>query len=246
MRDFDKETTVADVAVRHPESKPVLEQLGLDYCCRGATTLERAARESGHTLAEVRAEIEKAVEAARAKSAAAKDWSAATVSELAEHIVSAHHVFMKTQLPRLAGLFDRVIAAHERHGEMLRAVRKEFDGLREEIEAHLMKEEQILFPYIQQLDQYRPGSGPAPASHCGTVQNPIRQMMHEHENAGAALARMRELTSEYALPSGACATFEALYTGLKGIETDLHEHIHLENNILFPKAIEIEARVAVE
>ena len=241
MNDFTKETTVAEVAVRHPEAKPVLERLGIDYCCGGAKKLECAARESGHTLSEVRQRIEKAIEARKAQGHGERDWFAATAGKLAQHILDTHHVYVKTQLPRLTDLFTKVISAHgERHGETLRAVQQVFESLKAEIEPHLMKEEQILFPYILQLDQYRPGSGPPPVSHCGTVQNPIRQMELEHENAGNALARIRELTSDYTLPDDACPSFEALYEGLKGLEADLHEHIHLENNILFPKAIEIE------
>ena len=244
MNDFTKDKTVAEVAVRHPEAKPILERLGIDYCCGGGATLEAAAKSAGHAVSEVRAEIEKAVQDQRARGASARDWSAVSAGDLAQHILDTHHVYMKTQLPRLADLFKKVISAHgERHGETLRAAQQVFHELKAEIEAHLMKEEQILFPYILQLDAYRPGSGPPPASHCGTVQNPIRQMEHEHESAGSALARIRELTSDHTLPEDACPSFEALYEGLKGMEADLHEHIHLENNILFPRAIEIEREV---
>lgn len=241
MNEFTKDTTVAEVAVRYPEAKPVLERLGIDYCCGGAATLEVAAKAAGHSASEVRAEIEKAMQDQKARGASARDWSVAGAGELAQHILDTHHVYMKTNLPRLVDLFTKVISAHgERHGEMLRAAQQVFHALKAEIEMHLMKEEQILFPHILQLDAYRPGSGPPPTSHCGTVQNPIRQMVHEHENAGSALARIRELTSDYTLPGDACPSFEALYDGLRGMEADLHEHIHLENNILFPRAIEIE------
>jgi len=231
------------VAVRYPEAKPVLERLGIDYCCGGTETLDAAAQASGHTVAEVEAEVEKALEDRVEEGKSAKDWSTASAGELAQHILDTHHVYMKTQLSRLTDLFGKVVSAHgERHGETLRAVQQVFHSLKAEIEAHLMKEEQILFPCILQLDQYRPDSGPPPVSGCGTVQNPIRQMKHEHENAGAALARIRELTSDYTLPGDACASFEALFEGLKGLDTDLHEHIHLENNILFPRTVEIEQR----
>ena len=103
-----------------------------------------------------------------------------------------------------------------------------------------MKEEQILFPYIRQIEAYANRNGPKPEVHCGSVANPITQMEFEHDNAGNALVEMRKLTDNYARPEDACKTFDALYEGLAAMEADLHEHIHLENNILFPKAIELE------
>jgi regulator of cell morphogenesis and NO signaling len=148
---------------------------------------------------------------------------------------------MREALPRLDNLLNTVIGAHgARHGDMLRALRTTFAGLRQEIEMHLMKEEQVLFPYIRQMEESVSRSGAVPPMHCGTVRNPVRQMEAEHENAGEALASMRSLTEDYTLPADACPTFAALYEGLQDMEADLHEHIHLENNILFPRAEQME------
>jgi len=247
MSEIDTKATVGEVAVKHPEAKLVFEKLGIDYCCGGAAALEVAAEKSGHSVREVVSEIEKAIGAGEESPEDRKDWSEARAKDLAEHILGTHHVFMKSQLPRLTDLFEKVIAAHgEKHGEMLRSVREVFFDLKAEIEAHLMKEEQILFPYILALDDYVTQGGARPVSHCGTVRNPIRQMEHEHENAGRALEWMRELTSDYALPEDACASFEALYEGLKQMEADLHEHIHLENNVLFPKSEALEDKALGE
>lgn len=243
MNKLNPDQTVADVATHIPAAKRVFERLGIDYCCGGGDKLTKAAQASGHSLDEIQNEIDKAVKAEEERGVDARDWSSATAGQLAQHILDTHHGFMKTQLPRLTDLFKKVISAHgDQHGDMLNELRRIFEGLKAEIEAHLMKEEQILFPYIFQLDAYRPGSGPPPESHCGTVQNPIRQMEYEHDNAGAALIRMREVTSDYTPPDDACPSFEELYEGLKALETDLHEHIHLENNVLFPKAVEVEER----
>lgn len=247
MADFNEDTTVAEVAVRYPDAKPVLERMGIDYCCGGDARLADAARESGHTVSEVRDAVEQAAREREGRGEAARDWSRADASELAQHILDTHHVYMKTHLPRIEELFAKVIAAHgERHGEMLRAARHVFLDLQFEIEMHLMKEERVLFPMIRDLEDYRPGSGPLPTGHCGTVEKPVAQMEHEHDNAGGALERLREITSDYALPADACPSFEALYDGLKEMEADLHEHIHLENNILFPRALELEREACGE
>ena len=109
-----------------------------------------------------------------------------------------------------------------------------------------MKEEQILFPYIRQIEEYATTKGPKPQVHCGTVANPITQMEHEHGNAGNALKRMRELTNNYTLPDDGCTTFSTLYEGLAAMEDDLHEHIHLESSILFPKAIDMEVKAGLK
>lgn len=151
---------------------------------------------------------------------------------------------MKKQMPRIDALLDTVLAAHRPHADMIMAMRRVFDSLRMEIDEHLMKEEMILFPYIKQLDAMAANREPFSPMHCGTVANPIRQMQHEHDSAGAALAELRKLTSDYTLPGDDCLTFAELYQSLQELEADLHEHIHLENNILFPKAIQIEDTLA--
>jgi regulator of cell morphogenesis and NO signaling len=143
---------------------------------------------------------------------------------------------MKREIPRLDAMFEKVLAKHgEGHGEVLRPLAQTFHAMAEEIDGHLMKEEMILFPLIRSIE-----SGQGSEFHCGSVRNPIRVMLMEHDSAGDALARMRQLTGGYSAPEGACATFRALYAGLAEMEQDLHQHIHLENNILFPRVMEKE------
>lgn len=233
-------TTVGDVATRIPVAKAAFESLGIDYCCGGSRKLQAELKEKGIT-------VEKLIDAIQQGASARpdrtdRDWSTASVTELADYVLATHHVFMNRELPRIAGLLAKVTSAHvERHGRMLGELAATFQGLRDEIEQHLLKEEQILFPMIMATDAFMSGHGERPVSHCGTVLNPIRQMEIEHENAGQALARMRELTDNYQLPDDACPTFATLYEALEAMEQDLHEHIHLENNILFPSAAELEA-----
>lgn len=234
------DATVGDVATRIPAAKVAFECLGIDYCCGGSGKLRAELAEKNITVEQLIEAIQQS-EPARA-SGTDRDWSTTSVTELVDHILTTHHVFMKRELPRIDSLLAKVTAAHgEHHGEMLSELAATFLGLRDEIQQHLAKEEEILFPLITATDIFLSGNGERPGCHCGTVLNPIRQMEYEHENAGRALVRIRELTDNYRLPDDGCPTFATLYEALDSMEKDLHEHIHLENNILFPSAIEQEA-----
>ncbi|MDF7807675.1 iron-sulfur cluster repair di-iron protein [Pontiellaceae bacterium B12219] len=233
------EITVAELVILHPRLRLRLEQLGIDYCCGGKKPVKQAAEEAGLQWAAVESEL-LAVLAAQPDTVS-KDWNTASLSALIDHIVETHHAFTKEQLPRLHGLLSNVQNAHgAQHGEMLSQLDRAYSAIRSELESHLMKEEQILFPLIKATEVFVTGGEKRPVSHCGSVANPIQQMEAEHDDAGNELAVMRKLTDGYQLPAGACPTFAALYEGLAALEADLHEHIHLENNILFPKAIEQE------
>ncbi len=236
--------TVADIVLKHPCLRERLEQLGVDYCCGGKRPLADAVKAAGLDLKAVLADLETAL-LQQQPDVAATDWSQAALTALADHILDTHHVFTKTQLLRIDALLAKVQAAHRiRHSQTLDALQRHFDALRAELEAHLMKEEQILFPAIKGIDGFLSGRNERPVVHCGSVAHPIRQMEHEHDGAGAALAAMRELTGNYTPPDDACQTFKALYEALEALEADLHQHIHLENNILFPKALELSARMS--
>ena len=240
----DGKLTVRDLVGRYPQTRPVFEKHGIDYCCGGGKCLAEAARERGLKLPVLVDALEKALQEATDKAEVAdKDWYAAPLGELVHHIVEEHHGYMKTALPRLRSLVPTVLKAHgAHHGDVLCQVQDLYNALDTELSSHLMKEEQVLFPYIEALEtETREGSA-APQSPCGSVRNPIRQMEHEHESAGQVLAKLREATHDYALPADACPTFRAMYEELQRMEADLHQHIHLENNILFPRAIELEGQ----
>jgi regulator of cell morphogenesis and NO signaling len=165
------------------------------------------------------------------------DWSSAPLADLCDHIERTHHAFLREQLPRLGGWIDRVVAAHaDRHPE-LADVRRAFHELRAELEPHMFKEEHILFPAIRALER---AACPL-AFPFGSVSNPIGVMEGEHDRAGALLARLREPAHGYQVPDDACGTYRALLDGLRRLEADLHVHIHKENNILFPRAAELES-----
>ena len=236
MSTITTEITIGEVAVQSPGASRVFERLGLDYCCGGKRGFAAACQAKGLDPAAVLAEIDR--ENQPSSHAADRDWNVATLSELIDHIVSKHHGFMKTQMPRLDEMLCRIENKHgPKYGELLRPLGATFRALHEEISHHLMKEEMVLFPLVRGME-----AGEAGPFHCGSVNNPIRVMTAEHDSAGDALETMRRLTHGYQPPADACTTFRAFYAGLEEVERDLHQHMHLENNILFPRAIALEGR----
>lgn len=231
-------TPLAELAAASTAAVRILERYGLDYCCGGARPLEEAAREKGLNAAEVLLEIEKAQPAA----GETRDWRTAPLRDLIGHILGTHHEYLKLNLPALSSRMAKVCEVHRAKApEMLAALSETLAGLRAELEDHMHKEEVILFPFIERYGQAAEQGLPVPPVPFGTIANPIRVMEREHDSAGDALRRLRELTGGYELPAWACDTVRALWRGLEELEQDLHMHIHLENNILFPRAIALEA-----
>lgn len=235
---IDATRTVGDLVAEKISRASVFDRFGLDYCCHGKVALDEACRRKGVSLDEVFGAI--AADDETCPEGDEVDYASMPLAELADLIVSTHHAYLRRELPRLQGLLERVVNAHaDRHPE-LREVATTFADFRAEMDSHQLKEEQVLFPMIRQLE----AATSAPGFHCGSVQNPIRVMMHEHDSAGAALARMRELTGDFATPPDGCPTYQALMAGLAAVEHDLHRHVHKENNILFPRAVALEAQFA--
>jgi regulator of cell morphogenesis and NO signaling len=170
----------------------------------------------------------------------ATEWTNQSLRALIAHIIQKHHSYVRQETPRIEMLLSKVVAKHgPTHPELLE-INQLFSAIGRELSTHLLKEEQVLFPYIENLEDARLSGDPAPAAFFATVKRPVAMMVAEHEDAGALLSRMRELSSGFTTPAGACPTFLAAYRGLEEFERDLHQHIHLENNILFPRAIEME------
>jgi len=237
---FDLDASVGSLVAAQPSRARDLETRGIDYCCGGRRSLREASRERGLDPGQVAASLLASDRATADSAETPRDWTRAPLAVLVDEIVDRHHGYLRRELPRLADLTEKVRRAHaERHGE-LHEVAAVYAGLRAELETHLAKEENILFPLIVWLESTRETK----AIHCGSLQNPIRAMEHEHDDAGAALRRLRELTADYAPPEDACASYHLLLAGLADLERDLHTHIHKENNILFPRAIRLEAELA--
>ncbi len=156
------------------------------------------------------------------------------------HIVGEHHGYVRRETPRIAALLIKVVAKHGPAHPEVTEIEPLFVAIGQELSIHMMKEEQVLFPYVERMEQAVLAGETAPAAFFGTVKRPIANMVAEHDDAGALLSRIRALSNEFAAPAGACPTFVALYRALEEFERDLHHHVHLENNILFPRAIEME------
>jgi regulator of cell morphogenesis and NO signaling len=159
---------------------------------------------------------------------------------LIDHIVQTHHKFTREEIARLRALLEKVCSVHGKNHSELLAIRETFSGLAQELTLHLMKEENVLFPYIIRMEEAVLQNDPVLPPPFGTVQNPVRMMTQEHDGAGVALRQIREASSNFSVPVDACISYRTLYQALTGFEADLHQHIHLENNILFPRAVEME------
>jgi regulator of cell morphogenesis and NO signaling len=223
---------VGQLVADDPRRARLFDRLGIDYCCGGRVPLERACREKGLDAAEVLRWLAMGDDDDDDGARGHFDGQSATMVELIDHIVATHHAYLFRELPRLAALIDKVVRAHDiRHPE-LHQVRDILESLSDELKFHMLKEEKILFPAITRLEA---AAETLPSYPVG-VAKAILAMESEHRDAGAAMARLRELTDGFAPPSDACPTYRALLEGLAALEADLHVHIHEENSILFPRA----------
>jgi regulator of cell morphogenesis and NO signaling len=230
--------TVREIALEHPTAIRVFEQFGIDYCCGGRKPLAEACAAGNLEIDSVIAALE---EAEKKPGAEIENWAEKSLESLSSYIVTKHHAYVKRELPRLAQLAQKVVIRHGSTKPELPAIANTLKQLDEELIDHLAKEEAVLFPYIAGLERSVSIGTPRPRSCFGTVANPIAMMTQEHDAAGALTSEIHRLSGDFTTPEDACPTFHAFYDGLREFEQDLHQHIHLENNILFPRAIALEA-----
>ena len=235
---LDLHETVGSLVARRPAFSRVFEAKGIDYCCGGKKSLEQACRDKNIDLADLLESLRQVAQ--EVETAPQFSPLTVTLTELADHIERTHHQYLRDELPRLDKLAAKVADVHGGHDSRLLEVRRVFMQMARELSRHTMKEEQILFPMIRELD----GSASIPTFHCGSIANPIRQMELEHDEAGDALTRLRSLTDDYTPPPEACNTYRALLDGLHELERDMHIHVHKENSVLFPRAIDLVAKQA--
>lgn len=235
--------TVRDVVLEMPAATRIFEKMKIDYCCGGERPLAEACAAAGVDIEEVARLLEQAE--GSEQQTGAENFQSAPLSELVKHILDKHHVFTKQEIERLDALIKKVCSVHaERHPELLR-INDLFQKLCDDLRPHMFKEEQILFPYIMQMEEAIDLNRAPMSPPFGTVSNPVRMMMSEHDRAGALLHAIREASGDFAVPEDGCISYETLYKALEGFEADLHQHIHLENNILFPRTVEMESRSLV-
>lgn len=233
------DTTLATIALRSDAYAAILARRRLDFCCAGRRTLSEACAASGVDVDIVLAELDAEAQA-RASAATAIDWAQRPLPEVTAFIVDTHHAFTRGAIARLTPLVAKVAGKHgERHPELL-VVARAFGELAADLEPHMLREERVLFPYIRSLAA--PVSGRPTAPPFGSVRNPVRMMMAEHDRAAELLAELQNATSNFAPPDGACTSYRALYAALAELRLDLLRHVSLENNVLFPRAVEIEER----
>jgi regulator of cell morphogenesis and NO signaling len=217
---LDLDRSLAELVLEHPRTARVFERLGLDYCCGGRHSLATACEERGLDPATVAVFIEREDELVTPESS---DWVSAPLAELCAHIVEEHHGRLRCELPRLSELAERVVAVHGAGRPDLDELRREFEALRGELEEHIGEEERELFPRL--------------AAGGALDETELERLRREHDATGARLGRLRELADGFATEHALCRTHLTLLQGLHGLELDLHQHVHEENNILFPRAL---------
>lgn len=233
---LDVTKSVGELAATVPGAVKVFEKMRIDYCCNGHLPLNEVAAKKGIVVDELVANIISAMPQADA----IRDWSQASLDELSNHIVERYHDTTRESLERIARLVRKVVSVHGgNHPELIRLA-EECERLAGDMIPHMLKEEQVLFPYVSSLERAQKTGEKAPMPFFGTVKHPVKKMMEEHDVVGSILAQIREVTADYAAPEDACGSFRELYRTLGELEEETHMHIHIENNIYFPRAVALE------
>jgi len=237
---LDATRTVRELAIEIPNAARTFEKLGIDYCCGGAKSLRDACAHAHVSVDDVLCALEEGSSFRRAQDAEPPNFTAGSLCELVEHILTTHHVYVKQELPRIHQLLNKVVSVHGNNHAELCNIQQTFQRMSAELISHMMKEENILFPYIVKLERAVGAGQPVPRPIFGSISNPVHMMELEHDSAGAALNEIGALSENYTAPDDACFSYRTLYAALKEFEANLHQHVHLENNMLFPRAIELE------
>ena len=239
-KEGESDETLGEIAVKDLRKAQVFKKYGLDFCCGGKKTVKEACAEKGIDVTKVEQELQIADKnASTGRPLPYNDWN---LDFLADYIVNTHHSYVKKTVPDLSAYASKVAKVHgDRHPELFE-INKLTQQACEELTAHMVKEETILFPYIKQLVASKNTATPLQNMDSHIIQTEVETMEEEHEVVGNALDKIRELSNNYSLPEDACASYAFLFKSLDEFEDDLHIHVHLENNILFPKSLELEKK----
>lgn len=235
---FSTETKVNEIALSNPAARHILEDAGIDYCCGGGKSLKEACLRANVPAVEILQKLR--LNAEQVWSGETR-WISAPLAELTKHIRERHHQYVRDAIPRLRALLAKVREKHGGSHRELGEIEALFGDLAREMLMHMQKEEQILFPFVDSLESAANSGKAVEPPFFRTVQNPIYSMMKEHDSAGELLRKIRISSNGYKAPTDACTSYQAAYQGLEEFEKDLHLHVHLENNILFPRAVALEA-----
>lgn len=228
------ETQVGQIVADNFKTAKVFTKHGIDFCCKGAIPLQEACEIKGVSLKQVTDELKATLE-----EEALSNYKEFDLSELIDHIIYNHHQYVENTIPPLKAYLQKLANVHgDRHPELLE-IRNLFLEAADALTVHMKKEELILFPYIKAMEEADRSNFKLSVPHFGHVQNPISMMEEEHDSEGERFRRISKLSGSYTTPADACQTYQVAYAMLKEFEEDLHTHIHLENNILFPNAIKL-------
>ena len=235
--DTFRNATIKSIVTSDYRAAAIFEKYSLDFCCKGGVTIDQACSEKHVDAAPVYAELEQLADTSPGNTPRFSEWP---MDELIDYIVNVHHNYVREATPVISAHTQKVGAVHGNNHPEVVAIARHFETVAADFKSHMMKEEQMLFPYIKTLVRAQRGVGAFTPPPFGTAQNPIRMMEAEHQAAGDELHAIRSLSNTYVPPEDACTTYRVSFKELQQFEQDLHQHVHLENNILFPKAIALE------
>jgi len=236
------EKTVGQIVADDYRSAAVFEKFGIDFCCNGNRGIDEACEQKNVDAAELRKKLEIAIAETTADTTEYKSWP---LDLLADHIEKKHHRYVEERIPVLKQYLNKINKVHGAKHPELQQIYDLFVASGGELAMHMKKEELVLFPYIRKMVKAKQNGETLDAPRFGTVKNPIQTMMNEHDNEGERFRQIEALSDSYTPPEDACGTYKVAFAMLKEFQDDLHLHIHLENNILFPKAEELESELNV-
>lgn len=234
------DTKVKEIVTANPAATRILEGAGIDDCCGGHKSLHDACLHAGVSEEDITERLRQNKSDVRPGD---ENWIAAPLGDLTRHIRGKHHAYVREAIRRVSPLLANVKTRHENNHPEIAEIEELFLKVARELIMHMQKEEHILFPYIEEVERAANGKATVESPFFQTMRNPIRAMMAEHDAAAALISQIRTASSAYAPPADACVSYQALYRDLQEFEADLHCHVHLENDILFPRAVEMEALV---
>lgn len=241
---ISKDNIIGAVVAEDYRTASIFEQSGIDFCCNGNRSIEAACQESKIEIKELLSCLQQTVDALPRKEDAVSDYKSWPIDLLADFIEKKHHRYASQQIPVIQSFLEKIVKVHGGRHPELAEIKTHFDACAGELTTHMKKEELMLFPFIRKMVQAISEGHKTLSAPFGTVQNPIRMMMHEHDQEGERFRKIKELSNRYTAPVDSCNTYRVAYATLQAFEDDLHLHIHLENNILFPKSIELEQSFA--
>ncbi len=243
MQNINKNSTVAELVREDYRYADVFKSFGIDFCCGGKKPVDAVCAENGIDSSE----LWQALEKVQAKgNGPAHDYDQWSLDFLCDYIVNTHHKYVAQAIPLLSQYLDKLVQVHGENHPELAKITVQFQRVGQEMFEHMNKEEGILFPYIKELAKVSDNGRALTPPPFGSIKNPIAMMEHEHESAGGGMAAIRKLSSDFTPPPDACNTYRVAFAKLKEFEDDLHLHVHLENNILFPKAVQLENELLAE